>query len=107
MIQVPKWNIEDMTGYRPITTFWMDFSIADKFGFKAVQDTYNRAFISWKSDYKYLTELVMVLNHKAWQHSETNPVLFELYVSLYEMADNYAIDHLKGHELRYFFEVTD
>ena len=30
-------------GYTPKTTFWMDFSIADKFGAKAVRDTYNRA----------------------------------------------------------------
>ena len=62
---------------------------------------------SWKHDYKYLTELVLVLNHKAWQHQDMNPVLSELYIQLYEIADNYAIDNLKGYELKYFFEVTD
>ena len=107
MIENSKWNIEELNGYRPMTTFWMDFSIADKFGYKAVQDTYRRAFHDWKHDYKYLTELVMVLNHKAWQHQDSNPVLCDLYVTLYEVADNYAIDNLKGHELKYFFEVTD
>ena len=27
-----KWNIEEFCGYKPITTFWDDFSIADVFG---------------------------------------------------------------------------
>ena len=49
-------------------TFWMDFSIADRFGVKAVKDTYHRAFKAWKHDYRYLTDLVIVLNHKIWQH---------------------------------------
>lgn len=107
MIKIEKWNIEELNGYRPMTTFWEDFSIADRFGYKAVQDTYKRAFNNWRTDYKYLTELVLVLNHKAWQHQDSNPVLSDLYVTLYEVCDNYAIDNLKGHELRYFFEITD
>lgn len=107
MIKIEKWNIEELNGYRPMTTFWEDFSIADRFGYKAVQDTYKRAFANWRTDYKYLTELVLVLNHKAWQHQDSNPVLSDLYVTLYEVCDNYAIDNLKGHELKYFFEVTD
>lgn len=106
-MQVEVWNVENLNGYRPMTTFWMDFSIADRFGYKAVEDTYRRAFRDWKHDYKYLTELVLVLNHKAWQHMDKNPVLSDLYVTLYEVCDNYAIDNLKGHELKYFFEVTD
>ena len=107
MINIPVWGIENMNGYKPFTTFWEDFSIADKFGFKAVEDTYRRAFKEWRNDYRYLTELVLVLNHKAWQHVDTNPVLSDLYVTLYEVADNFAIDTLKGHELKYFFEITD
>lgn len=31
-IKVPMWNIESETGYKPRTTFWQDFSIADAFG---------------------------------------------------------------------------
>ena len=44
-------------GYELQTTFWNDFSIADRFGLSAVQDTFNRAFKEWKENYKYLTEL--------------------------------------------------
>ena len=89
------------------TTFWQDFSIADVFGIKAVKDTYNRAFNEWKSNYKYLTDLVMVLNHKIWQWYEKNDVLAELYNDLWDKTAQYAMDNLKGEELSYYFEVTD
>ena len=56
--------------YELLTTFWDDFSIADRFGVSAVRDTFNRAFAEWKEDYQYLTELILVLNHKIWQHYE-------------------------------------
>lgn len=55
-------------GYDLITTFWGDFSIADKYGIAGVKDTYKRAFNEWKDDYKFFTELTLVLNHKIWQH---------------------------------------
>lgn len=100
-------NIEELNGWRPITTFWSDFDIADRFGKEAVLDTYNRAFKEWRYDYRYLTELVMVLNHKCWQWYERDNELSELYCSLFEVADNYAIENLKGAELKYFLEITD
>ena len=102
-----KWNVEEFCGYKPQTTFWEDFSIADMFGHTAVQDTYNRAFEGWKDDYVYLTELVMVLNHKIWQHYNKNEQLAVLYNRLWEQADEYAYENLKGEELSYFFRVTD
>lgn len=94
-------------GYKVITTFWQDFSIADVFGADAVQDTYNRAFEEWKGNYKYLTELVMVLNHKIWQHYGKNDTLATLYNDLWLKADEYAHENLKGDELLYFYRVTD
>ena len=30
------------------TTFWEDFSIAERFGLSAIQDTFDRAFKEWK-----------------------------------------------------------
>ena len=30
------------------TTFWEDFSIAERFGLSAIHDTFNRAFKEWK-----------------------------------------------------------
>lgn len=89
------------------TTFWSDFSIADKFGISAVKDTFNRAFNEWKDDYRYLTDLVMVLNHKIWEWYEKDEKLADLYNELWEKADEYALDNLKGDELTYFIRTTD
>lgn len=96
-----------MTSERVETTFWSDFSIADIFGTDAIRDTFNRAFEEWKGDYRYLTELVMVLNHKIWQWYEKNETIARVYNELYGKADNYAIDNLEGDELRFFLNVTD
>lgn len=98
----------NINGYETMTTFWNDFTIADAFGVNAIKDTYNRAFEEWKSNYKYLTELVMVLNWKLWQRYEQNDMaLAELYNDLWQQADAYACENLKGEELKYFYEVTD
>ncbi len=97
-------------GYEMTTTFWQDFSIADCFGAAAIQDTYNRAFNEWKTNYVYLTELVIVLNYKIWQWYQVNNCSCEfsrLYNELWEKADAYAMDNLKGEELDFFLKITD
>ena len=81
--------------------------IGAAFGIDAVKDTYNRAFNEWKSNYKYLTDLVMVLNHKSWQWYEKNDERAELYNDLWDKTAQYAMDHLEGEELSYYFRVTD
>ena len=94
-------------GYEVQTTFWEDFSIADHFGLNAIQDTYNRAFAEWKNNHIYLTELVMVLNWKIWQHYDKNEKLVKLYDSLWKKTQSYAYKSLKGQELAYFITTTD
>lgn len=97
--------------YECFTTFWNDFTIAEKCGgVPAIKDTYKRAFAEWKHDYKYLTELVMVLNHKIWQwyddggkHAE----IARVYSKLWEEARDYAETHLKGEEMEYYWRITD
>lgn len=102
-----NWTIEEMTGYKPISTYYTDFSIAEKFGKDAIVDTYNTAMENWKTDYKWLTEIVMVLNWKMWRHSEDNIELSKLYQELWEKASNYAETHLKDEELSYYYRTTD
>ena len=106
-LRVTRFDSESFCGYKQITTFFEDFGIAEHFGEEAIRDTYLRAFKAWKHDYKYLTELVMVLNWKIWQHYQTNPKLAELYNEIWEVADEYALDNLKGEELSYFLRATD
>ena len=98
----------EMCGYETITTFGNDFDIADAFGADAIRDTHKRAFEEWKTDYKYLTELVLILNWKCWQHhNEGNEEYSVLYADLYEKTHEWALDHLKGEEFQYFYQVTN
>lgn len=58
-------------GYDLMTTFWEDFSIADKYGIAGVKDTYKRAFDEWKGNYKFFTELVIMKAIANWLHCMT------------------------------------
>ena len=90
------------------TTFWMDFTIADKFGIEAVKETFKRAFSEWKTDYIYLTELTLVINWKCWQHYEKNNIeISKLYSEYYYQLREYGLDNLKGKELEYFIKTLD
>ena len=94
-------------GYEPITTFWSDFTIAEKFGHDAIRETYERAMKEWKNNYKYLTELVLVLNHKIWQWFKIDEATARVYNELWIEAGNYACNNLKGEEAEYYYRVTD
>ena len=105
-MEVKDWNIEAMTGYKPQTTFYTDFSIADHFGISAIKDTYKRAFEHWKHNHIYLTELAMVMSWKSFEH-EHNPAYCKLYSDLYYKTDEYACENLKGDDLSYYYKTTD
>lgn len=121
-VNVPR-QMASMTGYEFITSFWDDFVIAERMGcgvqdghlvptdvetgVKAIEDTFDRAFREWKSNYKYLTELVMVLNWKIWRFNGIIEEYTELYNKLWGIADEYAVSNLEGEERSYFYEVTD
>lgn len=120
-------QMESMTGYTMFTTFWDDFAIAERMGIMvkngqyvrtdvnrgivAIEDTFNRAFKEWKTNYKYLTELVMVLSWKCLRFRAV-PVAdieeyAELYAKLSDQARHWALDNLKDEALTYFLETTD
>lgn len=94
-------------GYEMTTTFMSDFDIADMFGENAIKDTFKRAFNEWKENYVFLTELVVSLNLHIWKWYEKNETIARLYNDLWEQADAYACENLKGKELRFFYNVTD
>lgn len=95
-------------GYETCTTFWQDFSLADPFGVKAIQDTFNNAFKSWQSDYKFMTELACVMSWKAFHWYDKNNFEYsDLYSELYHKVDNWCCDNLKGDEFKYYLRWTD
>ena len=105
---VKDWNIETLTGYKPKTTIYSDFSIADRFGAAAVRETFDRMHNEWKDNYIYLTELTMALNWKIFEHHDTNSQeLEQLYDELWRQEDLYCQEHLQGEELTYYYTTTD
>ena len=100
--------IMELNGYKCITTFWEDFSIADAFGKAAVLDTYKRAFEGWHENYKYMTELVMVLNHKIWQHYELgHAALASIYDDLWRGLDEWCWANFTKEQQNYYWKITD
>lgn len=102
----PKWGITRVCGYVPITTFWQDFSIAERFGTNAIKDTYRKVKQEWADDYKYWTELVLVLNHKIWDWYEKDEGIARTYDALWRDADALT-DDWEGEELAYYLRTTD
>lgn len=99
--------IEQQTGYQCFTTFATDFAIAERFGIAAVRDTFKRAFGEWKTNTKYLTELVMILNWKIWQWCEKDEELARVYDELWRTADEWACNNLDGDDAKYYFQTLD
>lgn len=80
--------IYEQTGYKTFSTFAMDYEIADCFGIDAVKDTF-QGCKTWIADYKYWTELVMILNWNIWKHQDDKfgPVYDELWREAERMFD--------------------
>ena len=106
-MKIENWTIEELTGYKPISTFYTDFSIADRFGTQAIEDTFNRSFNMWKCDYIYMTELSLVLNWKIWRWYEVNDEYAKLYDRLWRQLDEWCVENLKDEALEYYYKTTD
>ena len=90
------------------TTFFADLSIAEWCeGAKGVKDTYKRVIKAWKDDVEYMSEFVIALNQKIWQHYEKNRNLAKVYNDLWMECDNLCRNNFKGKELRYYYKYTD
>ena len=98
---------------RPSTLYWADFSVAEKFGVKALKDTWAKVGDIKELDPAVLTELIVVLNHKLWQCHDLGQMETEKY-KLYEKWYNKAMDHAVSTnngwtdaQREHFFYVTD
>ena len=125
---LPKWTLAEENGYEPLYTFWTDFSIADaapRFGedaVEAIRMTFSGIVRVMRDDYKAMTELSMVLNHKIWEHRNAavraknagllnrrdhHMRLAEEYDGAWRATDEWCKEHLKGEELGYYIDTTD
>ena len=99
-------------GYEPLTTLWEDFSIADRFvGVEKtpIEDTYKRALDFAKGDYRCLTELVLVLNHKIWQWYKIDETRGILYDTLWRMTEEKFFELYENDDkaMEYYYRITD
>lgn len=60
----------------------------------------------WKDDFKYWTELCLVLNHKIWQWYERDNQKAVLYDKLWREADEMTSEW-SDEKQEYYFQVTD
>ena len=94
-------------GYEIKTTFWSDFTIAEKFGINAIRDTFNNAFRSRKNNTEYVTELACVMSWKSCAWYGKNDDYCSLYSDYYHDVDSWCMDNLKGKDLEYYLKWTD
>ena len=99
---------ESMCGYTQRTTFWDDFTLAEKLGLPAIKDTYKNAFTSWKTDVVFITELVLVLNWKMLYMDERHMTEKSArYYKCWVELSNWCERHLEAGAYEYFLNVTD
>lgn len=99
-------HIESLNGYKTITTFWGDLTIAEAYGHKAVRDTFANVKKEWAGNYKFWTEFVLCLNHKIWYHYQKDKELARVYDELWREADAMAAEW-EGDAAAYYYNVTD
>jgi hypothetical protein len=99
--------MQNMSGYKRQTTFYMDLSIAECFGLKSIQQTYDSVMKEWLTNVVYMTEFVLSLNHKIWQHHTYNAELAKLYDDLWSKAHGTCLEYYKGKDLNYYLETVD
>lgn len=103
------WNPADYIGYEPQTTYYSDFSIAEPFGIKAIEDTYKHAMEFWKDNIEIMTELSMVLNWKTWEHAQSNADLCNWYTDKYYEHRDWVFEHFEDNDeaISYYIRTTD
>lgn len=107
--------------YKRITTFASDFAIAECYGDNSIKDTYRRASKEWIEDYKFFTELALVLNWYCWfWYDNGEPGLSALYSDLFykskdafykawndKKTDSESLRSYKEEARSYFFHTLD
>lgn len=99
----PEWQAK-----RPETSFWAEFSVLERFGEHSLKNAFERCFAECKEDYRKLTELTAVLNHKMWDRYESgDEKTSRVYNELWGRADRWGKNRLKGDALEHFCMVLD
>ena len=103
---------------RESTLFWADFSVADRFGLSAINDTFKRCYYKTRG-YKVVTEFAVVLNNKIWQwhdlaEREENEVkraycekVQDLYNRFFQEVVGFVDSSFSEKEAEFYYRITD
>ena len=101
-----SFNSMSLCGYVQRTTFWDDFTSADKKGVGGIEDIFRQAFESRGNDVVFLTELTLVTNWKRLQMERNRRSLeSSTYCRCWERVFDYCEEHFKNGALLYFIET--
>lgn len=82
--------------------------MTDLFSVMAIKDTYKNSMQYAKTNYKYLTELSLVLNYRLWMHDRNgSKVIAKVYDEIWHKCHNYVINNMKGEEFRFYDDAID
>ena len=92
--------------------FWQAFTEAEEDGEATVVTIASILYQRWRDDIEELTDLVMIINHKSWDHyrngnAKYQEVYTELYYKYYEKALDYLEKEGREDDLRYFIRTLD
>lgn len=93
-------QLEDLKGCERKTTFTADLSIGEWVsGWSGVFDTLRRCMVEWRDNVEFMSEFVLCVNWKAWEHhARQNFMWAKFYSLLYEGVRDLMYDYYEGDE---------
>jgi len=101
------WKIEQLTGYKPHTNYYLQFSMAEPYGISAIANVFNNIFSDCKYNTVSVTELAMAVNWKIYEHYDKEKQLAHFYQSIWDQVDNYCKGTLTDSNLRYYQKTIE
>jgi len=91
-------QLEDLKGCKRQTTFTADLSIGEwTSGWSGVFDTLRRCMVEWRDNVEFMSEFVLCVNWKAWEHhARKNANWAKFYSLLYEGVRDLMYDYYEG-----------
>lgn len=108
------WGIES-TGYTPRTDIWTKLSSADVLSIMSgdtsalttLLDSITKSVQNLQYTIEVITETVMAINWKSFQHYDEHRDLARTYNRYYKFLDKWCMDNLKDEDLSYYLSTTD